>query len=236
MHLPKHVAIIMDGNGRWAKLRHLPRASGHKAGMKVAREITIACVQKGIRTLSLFAFGYENWQRPEGEVHFLMNLFVEGLTQELEELKKNNIRLRIVGDHDRLSNRVKLQIKNAENATSQNTGLELVIAWNYSGRWDILQGVKKLIDRVQQRDIKLEDLDESLFSSYLSTANLPDPDLLIRTSGELRISNFMLWQCAYTEFYFTQVLWPDFDLKIFEEALSVFATRERRFGKIEDKP
>lgn len=235
MRLPNHVAIIMDGNGRWAKSRHLPRTSGHKAGMKVARDMTIACAQKGIQTLSLFAFGYENWQRPEREVHFLMNLFVEGLSREMDALQKNNVQLRIIGDHEQLSDRLKHQIKEASMATANNTGLQLVIALNYSGRWDILSGVKKLMAQVEQGHIKSTEINETLFSNYLSTMNIPDPDLLIRTSGEQRMSNFMLWQCAYTEFYFTQTMWPDFDSQAFEEALTFFASRERRFGKITEQ-
>lgn len=231
MSIPNHVAIIMDGNGRWAKSRHLPRTAGHKMGISIAREITIAAAKKGIKTLTLFAFGYENWKRPAREVRFLMNLFIEALSLEIDQLKNHNVKLQIIGDHEQLGDKLKAQIKEASTATADNTGLQLMIALNYSGRWDILAAIKKMM----KDNIKVEEISDLLFSNYLSTGGIQDPDLLIRTSGEQRISNFMLWQCAYTEFYFAKEMWPDFNLKTFDEALAFYASRERRFGKITEQ-
>lgn len=220
--LPKHIAIIMDGNGRWAKKRSLPRIAGHKAGGEAAKEIIKACSQKGIEALTLFAFGTENWNRPAEEVDNLMNLFFEALQKNTKDLNEHNIRLCVIGDHARLNKKLVDKIINAQKETAANTGLKLNVAINYSGRWDIWQAVEKTL--------QAEKMSQEVFQSYLCLSDLPEPDLFIRTSGEQRISNFLLWQLAYTELYFTDILWPDFNEQELEKALLSYAKRERRFG------
>ncbi len=228
--LPKHIAIIMDGNGRWAKKRFLPRIAGHKAGVDVVREVIKYSVEKNIEVLSLFAFSSENWRRPAQEVDYLMSLFHTMLEREITKLHKQNIKLRIIGDKLRFDAKLQQQIENAEQLTQHNTGLKLIVAANYGGEWDICEATRRIVAEVQQSEIAVADITVELIQSKLATAEFPNPDLLIRTSGEQRISNFMLWQLAYSELYFTDVLWPDFNLAEFNKALAFFANRERRFG------
>ena len=223
---PRHVAIIMDGNGRWARKRLLPRTFGHKKGVETLRSIVRAAAEKGIEVLTVFAFSKENWKRPEKEVKALMHLFVETLEKEIPELMKNKVRLRFIGDRSSLGREVTEKMTLAEVQTKENEGLTLVVALNYSGRDDILRAAQALVE--QKADGTA--LDEDLFTSFLDTRGLPDPDLIIRTGGENRISNFLLWQGAYSEFYSTAVYWPDFQDKELEKALKAYARRERRFG------
>jgi len=231
--LPKHVAIIMDGNGRWAKKRGLPRLAGHHAGAKSVRRIIKASDELGISALTLFAFGQENWSRPREEVDGLMRLFLQVLQKEVKKLHKKQVRVRIIGDHAQLTPRLQDAIHKAQQLTIANTGLQLTIAINYSGRWDIVNAMQKIAVKIAAGELTPEHINEKLLGSMLSLAELPEPDLFIRTSGEERISNFMLWQLAYTELYFTPVLWPDFDKKMFRQALDAYAQRDRRFGGVE---
>lgn len=224
---PQHVAIVMDGNGRWAAKRNLPRIEGHRQGVLVVKEIIQACLKHDIPFLSLFTFSHENWARPAEEVNFLMELFLTSLTTELDGLIEHGIRLRFLGSRRELTTNLIDKMNHAEQQTDINSRLTLNIALNYSGKWDILQAVEKLFsDNAQTLKIS-----EDLLSSYLCTHGMPDPDLFIRTSGEQRISNFFLWQLAYTELFFTQDFWPDFNLECFEKALAFYHSRERRFGK-----
>lgn len=232
---PRHIAIIMDGNGRWAKQRHLPRHAGHKAGVKTVRTCVEQCVNHGIEVLTLFAFSSENWKRPEKEVGLLMGLFVAALKMEIKRLKRNNVQLRIIGDRSAFSNKLQKLIVSAETATAGNTGLVLQIAASYGGRWDITEAARKLAERVKQGDLLPEEVTEELISSELSFAGLPDPDLFIRTGGEQRLSNFLLWQSAYAELYFTDLLWPEFGADEFLQALGSFSGRLRRFGKTSEQ-
>lgn len=227
---PRHIAIIMDGNGRWAKQRHLPRVLGHQEGVKAVRKVIKICGEIGIEVLTLFAFSSENWQRPKQEVNYLMTLFLNTLKSELDKLAKNNVQLRMVGCLDRFKQPLRKWIDKAQALTANNTGLKLVIAVNYSGQWDIVQAMQKVASKIKVGEFAAETLNRDLFASYLSLADLPDPDLLIRTSGEYRISNFLLWQLAYTELYFTETLWPDFNEEELDKALFFYAKRERRFG------
>lgn len=228
--LPRHVAIIMDGNGRWAQKRFLPRTAGHRAGVKSVRESVQFCGEQGVEVLTLFAFSSENWRRPREEVGMLMELFLSALRRELAALHKNNVRFRLIGDRAGFSETLRETIVEAERKTADNSGLNLVIAANYGGRWDIAQAAAKLCaDREQQADPA--PITEQALHPYLSAAELPEPDLFIRTGGEQRISNFLLWQLAYTELYFTDTLWPDFDRKAFAAALADFSQRQRRFGR-----
>lgn len=228
--LPQHVAIIMDGNGRWAQQRQLPRIAGHEEGVKTVEKIIKQAMQSQIKILTLFAFGIENWGRPQEEVDFLMQLFVKNLETQAEHFIKNNIQLRVIGDASRIADQLQKKIKTIEATTSRNDGLILVIAFNYSGRWDILQASKKLALKVQQQHMQAEEINYENFAAELCLADLPEPDLFIRTSGEQRISNFLLWQLAYTELYFSEVLWPDFAEVDFEEALHRYSLRQRRYG------
>lgn len=223
---PRHVAIIMDGNGRWARQRLLPRTYGHKKGVETLRTIVKAAAEKGIDVLTVFAFSTENWKRPEKEVRALMHLFVETLEKEVPELMDNNVKLRFIGDRAPLSREVVEKMTQSEARTKDNEGLTLVVALNYSGRDDILRAVKAF----KERKDSSPQLDEELFASFLDTRGLPDPDLIIRTGGEYRISNFLLWQGAYSEFYSTAAYWPDFSRKEFEKALKEYTRRDRRFG------
>lgn len=233
--LPRHVAIIMDGNGRWAKKRLLPRIAGHKVGVDSVRQAVKFCVKNKIEVLSLFAFSSENWRRPVQEVDYLMGLFIMALERETKKLHEQNIQLRVIGDRTQFDERLQQQMLKAEQLTQHNTGLKLVIAANYGGQWDICHSVQQIAVDIQNGILKVEDITPQLIQSKLSTADLPDPDLLIRTSGEQRISNFMLWQTAYSEIYFTDVFWPDFGEKEFEKALDFYTNRERRFGFISEQ-
>lgn len=231
-NLPKHISIIMDGNGRWARKRGLPRIAGHRAGVKTVRRIVEAAGELKISILTLFTFSTDNWKRPREEVSAIMNLLYETTKRELSELEKNNVRLIATGKMEELSSKRREIINKAIERTKHNTGLVLNLALNYSGRSEILDAVKKISLNISAGGLRPEDIDESLFSSYLYTKDLPDPDLLIRTSGEMRISNFMLWQTSYTELYVTDVLWPDFSEKDFYQAIWAYQNRQRRFGKI----
>jgi len=231
-NLPRHIAIIMDGNGRWARKRGLPRIAGHRAGVKTVKRIVEAAAGLKISILTLFTFSTENWQRPREEVSAIMNLLYQTTKRELSELEKNNVKLITTGNIEELSSTRKEILKKAIQRTKDNTGLVLNLALNYSGRSEILDAIRKISADICSGVIKPEDLDEGLFSSYLYTRGLPDPDLLIRTSGEMRISNFMLWQTSYTELYVTPVLWPDFSDDDFYQAIWVYQNRQRRFGKI----
>lgn len=233
--IPKHIAIIMDGNGRWAKQRLLPRVAGHNQGFKVVHKIAKACVAAGVSVLTVFAFSSENWNRPEQEVSALMKLFLLAFDSELEAIHRDNMQLRVIGDPEKFGPEVYEKICAAEQLTANNTGLKLIIAANYSGRWDILNAAKKLAMQVEQGELSAANIQEADYLANLSTSGLPDPDLLIRTSNESRISNFLLWQLAYSEMYFTDTLWPDFDETSLAEALKFYASRERRFGKISEQ-
>lgn len=228
--LPQHVAIIMDGNGRWAKQRFLPRLAGHRAGVEAARQVVKNCIKRNIKVLSLFAFSSENWRRPPQEVNNLMELFLTGLEREIAMLHENKVQLRFIGDRIRFSDKLRKKIHEVENLTRNNEGMVLIIAADYGGKWDIVQSVQQLAQSVAEGNLASADITEAMISSKLSFADLPDPDLFIRTSGELRISNFMLWQLAYAELYFAPIFWPEFDDKELEKALAHFANRERRFG------
>ena len=227
---PRHIAIIMDGNGRWAQKRFMPRAVGHQAGVKAVRKIVEYCAIQKIEVLSLFAFSSENWRRPEEEVSLLMSLFLSTLQREVDKLDRNNIRLRFIGDRSAFSDKLQIKMAEGEAQTQDNTALTLVIAANYGGHWDMCQAFRQVMDKIAIGELKDQSIDEQLISQHLSTADLPDPDLFIRTGGEQRVSNFMLWQLAYTEMYFTPTLWPDFDQNSLEEAINSFKGRQRRFG------
>ena len=232
---PRHVAIIMDGNGRWANRRRLPRFAGHKAGVETVKGVVRACGEKGIEVLTLFAFSSENWRRPQEEVGMLMGLFMTALEQQVRKLHEHNIRLRIIGDRSAFSTMLQERIEAAETLTRDNTGLNLVIAANYGGRWDMTEAARTIATRVQRGELTPEQVDSDLVHSLLSLSELPEPDLFIRTGGEKRVSNFLLWELAYTELYFTDTLWPDFDRQAFDGALTSFATRQRRFGRTGDQ-
>lgn len=229
--LPQHIAIIMDGNGRWARKRFLPRVAGHRAGVESARQVVKNCVKRDIKVLSLFAFSSENWQRPDQEVSYLMELFLTGLEREVGMLHEHNVQLRFIGDRTRFSEKLRQKIQEVEGLTKNNSGMVLIIAVDYGGKWDITQAANKLAQAVEAGTLSSADITPELISSKLSFADLPDPDLFIRTSGEVRISNFMLWQLAYSELYFCNTLWPDFDDKELDNALAQYADRERRFGR-----
>ena len=228
--MPQHVAIIMDGNGRWARRRGLPRIAGHRQGVERVRDLVKACGDHGIPYLTLFAFSSENWRRPEQEVRLLMDLFLTALDREARKLHENNVRFRVIGDIERFGPKIGARIRQAQHLTGNNTALTLTIAANYGGRWDIAQAAAELARRALAGEIQPEDITAESFEPFLSLHDSPEPDLFIRTGGEQRISNFLLWQLAYTELYFTPVLWPDFDHAQFELALRSFAGRERRFG------
>ncbi|MBL7112966.1 MAG: isoprenyl transferase [Bacteroidales bacterium] len=233
--LPRHIAIIMDGNGRWAERRGNERVFGHKNGVKAVRETVEAAAELGVDYLTLYAFSTENWSRPRTEVDALMSLLVITLDDELETLMKNNIRLMTIGDTDSLPSRVNKHLKRTMKITSGNTGLKLILALSYSARWEIVEAVRKIARQVENGEISAEDVSYDYFTDCLLTKDIPDPELLIRTSGENRISNFLLWQIAYTELYFTQTLWPDFRKEDLYEAICNFQNRERRFGMISEQ-
>jgi len=228
---PKHIAIIMDGNGRWAKARHLPRSSGHQKGVRTVRKIVKHCAQLGVNTLTLFAFSSENMNRSSEEVGLLFKLFLAVLKTETTKLKDNNIKLKIIGDLSVFTLDIQTLAQKAEKELANNTGLNLVIAANYGGQWDIAESAKKIALESANGKINPENVDPSLFHSYTALANYPKVDLLIRTSGEIRLSNFLLWDIAYSELYFCKTLWPDFDEDALDEAIADFHSRDRRFGK-----
>ncbi|WP_394183186.1 polyprenyl diphosphate synthase [Marinomonas posidonica] len=227
---PAHIAIIMDGNNRWAKKKHLPSIAGHTAGAAAVRRTVEAAARSGVKVLTLFAFSSENWKRPQVEVDGLMGLFMRSLKKELKRLKAHKIRLRVMGDVSGFSDSLQAQIRATEHATKDNDQMTLVIAANYGGRWDIAQAAKLLAEEVASGQLSPEDITAEKLASRIQLADLPEPDLLIRTSGEERISNFMLWQSAYSEFVFLPVLWPDFDQSDFDEAIGIYQNRQRRYG------
>ncbi len=231
VNLPRHVAIIMDGNGRWAAARKLPRHAGHKAGISALRACVQTCSARGVGALTVFAFSSENWARPAEEVSLLMGLFVDALDQEVEELHRSGVRLRFIGDRQRLSVRLQARLAAAEARTAANEKLSLNIAMSYGGRWDITGAVRQLAAQCAAGSLRAADITEEQVAGSLALSDLPDPDLFVRTGGERRISNFLLWSLAYTELYFTDCLWPDFDAGELDAALAFFAARERRFGR-----
>ncbi|OLQ91559.1 di-trans,poly-cis-decaprenylcistransferase [Vibrio panuliri] len=228
--LPKHIAIIMDGNGRWAKAQGKPRVFGHKNGVAAVRKTITTAARLGIKAVTLFAFSSENWRRPEEEVGVLMELFITVLSTEVKRLHKNGLRLRVIGDTSRFNQRLQQKIAQAEALTANNSGMVINIAANYGGKWDITEAAKQVARQVQQGDLSVEEITESVITQHLTMADLPEVDLLIRTSGECRISNFMLWQLAYAEIYFTPIYWPEFNEDSLIEAITWFIERERRFG------
>ncbi|MBI2958885.1 MAG: di-trans,poly-cis-decaprenylcistransferase [Betaproteobacteria bacterium] len=230
--VPRHIAIIMDGNGRWARQRHLPRVAGHGRGVETVREITRTCVRRGVEYLTLFAFSSENWRRPAEEVSLLRQLFLAALEQEIEKLNANGIRLRVIGDLAPFGQRIVEMAARAEANTAANRRLTLTICANYGGRWDLLQAVSRMVQRFPDQH---EGFTEEQLAPFLALSYAPEPDLFIRTGGEQRISNFVLWQLAYTELFFTRTLWPDFDAKALDEAIGWYRERERRFGRTSDQ-
>ncbi len=233
--IPKHIAIVMDGNGRWAKQRLLPRSAGHREGVKSTRRIIEAAGNAGVKILTLFAFSSENWNRPKKEVSALMNLFVSSLDQEIQKLRENGVCLKFIGDKSRFNDELQVKINEAEKITASNQDFMLNIAANYGGRWDIVNASKNLFRDVLESRLNIDDVNEKTFNKYLSTFPLEEPDLFIRTAGEQRISNFLIWQLAYTELYFTDVYWPDFDEQQLQLALDYYATRKRKFGLTQEQ-
>lgn len=233
--LPKHIAIIMDGNGRWAQKKGNSRIFGHKNGVKAVKETVEGAGELGVKYLTLYAFSTENWKRPKQEVDALMSLLVATINSETDTLIKNNVRLLTIGNMDDLPNDVNRNLQELKEKTAKNTGLSLILALNYSARWEILNAVKNILTQMHKQPVNIENIENDFFEQYLYTSGIPDPDLLIRTSGEYRISNFLLWQIAYTELYFTDVLWPDFRKKDLYHAILDYQKRERRFGKISEQ-
>lgn len=233
--IPRHIAIIMDGNGRWAKSKGLARIFGHQAGVKAVRKITEACGEFGVDYLTLYAFSTENWNRPKAEVDALMTLLVDTIERETPDLMKNNVRLLAIGNLERLPEKAQEKFQECMRKTESNTGVKLVLALSYSSRWEITAAVRSLAEQVKNGEMQAEQINEEVITNYLTTRNIPDPDLLIRTSGELRISNFLLWQLAYSELYFTDVFWPDFDKEELAKAIVSFQQRERRYGKTSEQ-
>lgn len=233
--IPAHIAIIMDGNGRWAKKKKLPRVAGHNEGVNAVRDIVETCAQVGVKYLTLYTFSTENWRRPKDEVSMLMRLLLTSLKDERDRLHKNNIRLRVIGDIASLPTSVQDELIDAMELMKHNTGLTLVLALSYSGRWDITQAVSHIAADVKKGTLLPESVDEETISRYLSTRDIPDPDLLVRTSGELRLSNFLLWELAYTEIYITDLNWPDFRHTALYDAIAAYQARERRFGMVSEQ-
>ena len=229
--LPRHVAIIMDGNGRWAKQLGRPRAAGHQAGFRTTRDIVEACGRQQIEALTLFAFSSENWKRPQQEVGLLLDLFLRALKSEVSKLGENNVRIRFIGEREAFQLKLQNEMDRAEALTKDNSGLKLSIAVNYGGRWDIVNAARQLAYQVRNNNLDPAAIDQELFSQHVSLADVPEPDLFIRTGGEKRISNYLLWHLAYTELYFTDVLWPDFSDAELVKALDFYASRQRRFGR-----
>lgn len=234
-YVPRHIGIVMDGNGRWAKARHRPRSFGHNAGRKAVREVVEGCIRHGVEALTLFAFSSENWQRPPDEVGALLDLFMRALDKEVDELHENNVRLRFIGDLSAFDNTLHKRMLDAAKRTAENTKLQLNIAVNYGGRWDIVQAARKAAMAVARGDLAVEAIDEAAFDRWTSLGEAPPLDLFIRTGGDHRISNFLLWQLAYAELYFTETLWPDFNQASLQLAINDFARRERRFGRTGDQ-
>jgi undecaprenyl diphosphate synthase len=228
--LPQHIAIVMDGNGRWAEARGEPRTAGHRAGIEPVRRTIRECARLGVRALTLFAFSSENWRRPETEVATLMSLFMDALDREVEELNSNGVRLRIIGNRQSLAVRLQQRIAEAEALTAANTRLDLQVAVSYGGRWDLVEAARRLAARAASGALRPADIDEAALAAELQLSELPDPDLFIRTGGDHRVSNFLLWNIAYAELFFTDTLWPDFDERVLAEAIADFESRERRFG------
>ena len=228
--IPAHVAIVMDGNGRWAEKKSRPRTFGHQAGLKALRKIVERCGDSGVKELTVFAFSSENWNRPKKEVSRLMDLFLRALDREAKELHENKVKIRFIGDLTAFSSEMQQKMDKAMSQTAGNQRMTLNVAANYGGRWDIVNAARKTAKAVASGDITLEQIDEDYFAGQVMLANSSDPDLFIRTGGEMRISNFLLWQCAYTEFFFTPVLWPDFSPEVFEQAVAAYQSRQRRFG------
>ena len=234
-NMPEHVAVIMDGNGRWAKQHNKPRLEGHAKGAVAARQIVEAAAEAGVKYLTLYAFSVENWNRPKDEVSGLMSLLLKSLAEQFDDLIKNNVRLLTIGDSSLLPQDVLLQVQQAIARSSSNTGLTVIIALSYGSRQEIVNAVKNILQSYKQNPFDIENFDEEKFSSYLYTKDIPDPELLIRTSGEIRISNFLLWQISYSELYFTDILWPDFTKEDFYKAIANYQHRERRFGKTSEQ-
>lgn len=234
-NVPTHIAVIMDGNGRWARKRALPRHAGHRSGVASVRKVVEVAAQRGVKFLTLFAFSSENWNRPREEVSKLMGLFLEALRREVDELHRSEVRLEFIGERNQLQAGLLKKIVAAEEQTRDNAGLRLQVAVAYGGRWDIVQAARRLAARAADGEIRIDDIDDRLFASELALAGLPDPDLLIRTGGERRISNFLLWNLAYAELWFCDTLWPDFGEKQLDEALGYYARRERRYGHTGDQ-
>jgi len=232
LKVPEHIAIIMDGNGRWAKKKNMPRNLGHKARGENVKTITKACDKLGVKFLTLYAFSTENWKRPEEEVSGLMDLLVFFLKNELNELHSNHVRIRTIGDISHLPAKTRKVLEDSIEVTKNNEGLNLVLALNYGSRNEITLAVKKIGKKISEGELLVDDISEELIANHLDTADMPDPDLMIRTSGELRLSNYMLWQLAYSEFYFTDVFWPDFDEEALMKAVEVYSNRQRRFGAV----
>lgn len=232
---PNHIAIIMDGNGRWARRRGLPRTAGHRAGINKIKKMIRAADDLGVKILTLFAFSTENWNRPKREVDMLMRSLENFLDKEVADLNKNNIRLQVIGRDEPIPKKLLEKLKNAQETTKNNTGITVNLAFNYGARSEIVDAAKKIADEVSQRRYNLDQLNENSFSEFLYTAGLADPDLLIRTSGEMRISNFLLWQLSYAELYFTKKFWPDFDKKDLQDAIAEYESRDRRFGEVKSK-
>lgn len=233
--IPAHIAIVMDGNGRWAKKRKRPRTFGHQAGIKALRRIVEHCGRLGVGELTVFAFSSENWNRPRSEINRLLELLMRALDRETDELHANGVRLRFIGDLSAFAEELQENVRLAERKTRDNTRMTLNVAANYGGRWDIAHAARKLADRVAAGNVAAEQIDETLLAGELALAGSPDPDLLIRTGGEMRISNFLLWQSAYSELYFTPLLWPDFGPEALDEAIDTFRSRERRFGRTSEQ-
>ncbi len=230
--LPQHIAVIMDGNGRWAQRQGAKRIFGHQNAIQAVRQTTEGCAELGVKYLTLYAFSTENWERPKAEVRGLMELLVSTIKKETSTLMKNNVRLLSIGDIEGLPKKCQRELQESIEKTKDNNGLKLILALNYSGRWEIVKAVKEMLKDVKNGSIDDDDINSDLFSNYLCTKNIPDPELLIRTSGEMRISNFLLWQLAYTELYITDILWPDFRKEHLHEAIISYQKRERRFGKV----
>ena len=233
--LPQHVAVIMDGNGRWAKLRGLDRSMGHVEGVNTVRRITEAASEIGLKYLTLYTFSTENWNRPQAEVDALMNLIVVAIERETPDLIKNNVRLTMIGDEARMPEFASTRLRKCMDDTAHCTGLTLVLALSYSSRWEIIEACKKIAEKVKNGTIDINDIDEAEVSNNLATAGMPDPDLLVRTAGDLRISNYLMWQISYSELYFTPVLWPDLSKEDFYAAIVEYQARERRFGKTSEQ-
>ena len=227
--IPEHIAIIMDGNGRWAKAQGLPRSAGHVRGVETVRRITEEAVHLGVKFLTLYTFSTENWNRPAQEIETLMDLVLTNLEDEI--FMKNNVSFRMIGQRERLPLSVQRRLAECEERTAVNTGMTMVVALSYSSRWEMTEAARVIAGKVRDGVLRVEDIDEGVMAEHLATSFMPDPDLLIRTSGELRLSNYLLWQCAYSEFYFTDTLWPDFDEAALREAIAVYQLRQRRYGK-----